>query len=70
MKYLAWLLILMVVIWWFRQKRQSHSTEHKESGAQVMVPCSECGAHVPASDAIRGAKGVYCSKAHRQSHEA
>ncbi len=71
MKYLVLLLIVLGGIWWIRQQRKPHPNAQKESvtQAQVMVPCSECGTHVPANDAVRGAQGMYCSKAHRDSHE-
>jgi uncharacterized protein len=69
MKYLVLLLIVLGGIWWIRQQRKPDQTSHKPSGPQVMVPCAHCGTHVPKDDAIRGARGLYCSVAHRDSHE-
>jgi uncharacterized protein len=69
MKYLVLLLIVLGGIWWIRQQRKPDQTFNKKSGTQVMVPCAHCGTHVPEDDAIRGARGLYCSAAHRDSHE-
>ena len=70
MKYLVLLLIVLGGIWWIRQQRKpDQQPSTKKSGPQVMVPCAHCGTHVPENDAIRGAHGLYCSAAHRDSHE-
>lgn len=69
MKYLVLLLIVVGGIWWIRQQRQPNQSSPKPSGTQVMVPCRHCGTHIPEGDAIQGTRGVYCSEAHRQSHE-
>lgn len=69
MKYLVLLLIVLGGIWWIRQQRKPNQTAHKPSGPQVMVPCAHCGTHVPEDDVIRGSHGLYCSAAHRDSHE-
>jgi uncharacterized protein len=79
MKYLIWLVIVFAVIWWIRQQRQkpSDATGNKtgkkanqtDGGAQVMVPCAHCGAHMPQAEALEGRQGVYCSEAHRQRQE-
>ena len=69
MKYLVLLLIVVGGIWWIRQQRRPHQSTPQRSGPQVMVPCTHCGTHVPENDAVRGARGMYCSTAHRDSHE-
>jgi uncharacterized protein len=69
MKYLVVLLIVLGGIWWIRQQRKPDQNSRQPSGPQVMVPCKHCGTHIPENDAIRGARGVYCSAAHRDSHE-
>lgn len=69
MKYLVLLLIVLGGIWWIRQQRKPEQPPSKKPGTQVMVPCAHCGTHVPEDDAIRGAHGLYCSAAHRDSHE-
>ena len=70
MKYLVLLLIVVGGIWWIRQQRKPNQTPVKKAGPQVMVPCAHCGAHVPETEAIHGARGTYCSQAHRDSHDA
>ena len=69
MKYLVLLLIVLAGVWWLRQQRKPDQPSNKPSGPQVMVPCAHCGTHVPEDDAIRGSRGIYCSAAHRDSHE-
>ncbi|MEY4439393.1 MAG: hypothetical protein RIQ36_857 [Pseudomonadota bacterium] len=69
MKYLVLVLAVLAGIWWIRQQRKPDQAPGKTSGPHVMVPCSHCGAHVPEGDAVRGTSGLYCSAAHRDSHE-
>lgn len=69
MKYLVLLVIVSAGIWWIRQQRRSTSTQPKKSEPHIMVACADCGTHIPESDAIHGAHGVYCSQAHRNRHE-
>ncbi len=69
MKYLVLLLIVLAGIWWIRQQRKPDTPSMKKSGPQVMAPCAHCGTHVPEDDAIHGSHGLYCSAAHRDSHE-
>jgi uncharacterized protein len=37
---------------------------------KAMVRCAHCGLHLPATDAISGRGGVYCSAAHRDAAES
>jgi uncharacterized protein len=69
MKYLVLLLLVLAGVWWIRQQRKPDLPPSEKSGPQVMVPCTHCGTHVPENDAVRGARGLYCSAAHRDSHE-
>jgi len=69
MKYLVLLLIVLAVIWWIRQQRKPSKPTPPPSGTQTMLPCTHCGTHVPESDALRGKNGLYCSEAHRHTHE-
>jgi uncharacterized protein len=70
MKYLVLLLIVLGAIWWLRQQRKPDQAPSKKNGPQAMLPCAHCGTHVPEDDAIRGSRGLYCSVAHRDSHES
>jgi uncharacterized protein len=69
MKYLVLLLIVVGGIWWIRQQRRPSQSTTQQSGPQVMVPCAHCGTHLPKDDAVRGSRGMYCTAAHRDSHE-
>ncbi|MEY4490966.1 MAG: hypothetical protein RLY41_772 [Pseudomonadota bacterium] len=69
MKYLILLLIVLGGIWWMRQQRRPNAPTKPRAGTQAMVPCTHCGTHVPEADAVPGKQGLYCSDAHRHSHE-
>ena len=69
MKYLVLLLIVLGGIWWIRQQRKPDQPAPPPSGTQSMLPCAHCGTHVPEGDAVKGKQGMYCSQAHRQTHE-
>jgi uncharacterized protein len=71
MKYLVLLLIVLAGIWWLRLQRKPKTKPPaaKPTGPQAMLACVHCGTHVPESEATPGAKGPYCSPAHRDSHE-
>ena len=69
MKYLILLLIVLGGIWWIRQQRKPKPPSTQHTGPQEMLACLHCGTHVPESEATQGAKGAYCSLAHRETHE-
>jgi uncharacterized protein len=76
---MKWLLVLVVVLgglMWLKRQRASSpppkpSVPPRTPAAPaavadpaLMVACLHCGTHVPASDAIEGPNGSYCSAAH------
>lgn len=71
MKYLFWLLILLLVWWAVRRARQParHHTEPAPTPdtppAQNMAVCLQCGVHLPREEAVAGSRGLYCCVAHR-----
>jgi uncharacterized protein len=73
MKYLLIAAVVWLVIWRVRSSRDSNKTEKARqtppAGPQEMLRCEHCGLHLPASDALIGTRGNYCSPAHRQAHE-
>lgn len=74
MKYLIWLLIILVGIWWIRKQRQPqapNATSQPSPPAQptTMVPCNHCSVLSPENETVTGKQGRYCSDAHRQAHE-
>lgn len=69
MKYLIWLLVILVAIWAFkRSRRPAKSAEDPKtpnSSPSNMVACAHCGLHLPQEEAVTGTKGLYCSTEHR-----
>ena len=75
MKYLVLLAVLIGVVWWLRQSGRHRTPTPPGPNAspsdspQDMVSCTHCQVHVPRSDAIAGACGLYCCTQHQQQHE-
>jgi hypothetical protein len=77
MKYVIWVAIIFVGLWWIRQQRSGSNSplNKKNKGSHVMLPCAHCGLHVPETEAVFGkllANGdptPYCSPQHLQQHE-
>ena len=74
MKFLLLFFIFMVLLWQWRHARQPKVKQAQRKNAaplavQTMVACAQCGLHLPATDALQGRQGVYCSAAHRQARE-
>jgi uncharacterized protein len=71
------LLLVGIVLWWKLRQRgaaKPPSEAAKPSAAtgepESMLRCAECGVHLPASQALPGKGGVFCSGAHRERFEA
>ena len=64
------LLLLVVLLLWFKWQARKQSARDPERPAparppQRMLPCGLCGTHVPAAEAVYDAEGrSYCSGAH------
>ncbi|KTT27968.1 PP0621 family protein [Pseudacidovorax intermedius] len=75
MKYLLVIAVVAVAIWIWRRNRQDELDEARPrpqprpavKGPQPMVRCSHCGMHLPATEAIDGPGGPFCSERHRQA---
>lgn len=78
MKYLLVLLVVSIGIWAWRQGRREEMREKRTAAPkkaaapavgppQAMARCAHCGLHLPATDALPGPGGVYCSVAHRRA---
>jgi uncharacterized protein len=69
MKYLFWLLVGLVVWWAWRRSRSTppRPPEAASAAPQDMVACAHCGLHLPHNEAVAGARGQYCSAAHRSA---
>ena len=68
MKYLFWLVVVLVAVWAFKRSRPG-SAPNKDTPAapKSMVACAHCGIHLPAEEAVAGQKGLYCSTGHRSA---
>ena len=78
MKYLLVFVVVMVGFWIWRQGRREDIRRRSRMAPrpgpppavgppQAMVRCAHCGLHLPATDALPGPGGVYCSPAHRHA---
>lgn len=69
MKYLIWLLVILVAIWVYKRSRNPKDVTPNPgpaaSGPSNMVSCVHCGLHLPQDEAVLGEKGIYCSTEHR-----
>jgi uncharacterized protein len=77
MKYVIWVAIIFVGLWWIRQQRSGSNSplNKKNKGSNVMLPCAHCGLHIPETEAVfgqhvaNGNPAPYCSPQHLQQHE-
>jgi uncharacterized protein len=80
MKYLIVVAVLAVAFWLWRNNRQNAKVQQKKTAPdkanasnigppQPMLRCAACGVHVPATDAVVGKRGSYCSSAHLSQRE-
>jgi uncharacterized protein len=74
MKYLIWILVILLAIWAFKRSRRVKSDAPKEQPPAPapapatpanMAVCLHCGIHLPQDEAVTGEKGLYCSAEHR-----
>ena len=76
MKYVLLLAVLALIIFiiGFRRGRprepEMRGKPPLPEAPKAMLRCAECGMHLPADEALPGKGGVFCSAAHRNSHEA
>ena len=82
MKFLLWLVLILVVLHLLRKKKaglaasmraaatasaQRQGDAVKPIAMESMLPCAFCGVHIPRSESITATGGqVFCSDAHRQ----
>lgn len=70
MKYLLWLVVLLLVLWVLKRSRKPsrqapETSATPTSAPQEMAVCVQCGVHLPREDAVAGIRGLYCCVAHR-----
>ncbi len=67
------LVVGLLAWWWLRREKPSlpdsppPPTPPKEP--EAMVRCVECGLHLPATQALPGRGGAFCSAEHRATFE-
>ncbi len=66
--------VVLACIWLWRANRHSDPKLRRQNSKPTaepldMVRCALCSVHVPASDVVKGKKGVYCGAEHRQRAE-
>lgn len=80
MKYLIVVAVLALAFWLWRHNRQNAKVQQKKSAPvqtkaplvgppQPMLQCAACGVHLPATDAVVGQRGSYCTAAHLSLRE-
>lgn len=73
MRFLLILGIVLLLIWQWRHwrgvRKQNHTQAPKPKQPVDMVACAHCGTHLPATEAVRGQRGPYCSTEHRDRAE-
>jgi len=81
MKFLIWLAIGFLLVWFFRGNKHHHKSDspmHRNGsddssygGAEAMVQCIQCSIHVPASEAIfHSSREIFCCETHRNQYLA
>ena len=80
MKYLLVIAFILAAFWLWRHNQQVENKAHQTPPARgrgvpakalaEMVACPVCQVHLPKSEAFLGAKGFYCSEAHRRQAES
>lgn len=72
MKYVIVLLVILVVVWLARSGSRRVTRGRPKPSLpphEDMVACSQCGLHLPRSEALPGRGGLFCSDAHRAQYE-
>ena len=81
MKFVVVILVVLVCVWLWRRNRaeeardeppvrQTPTPKPEVLAPAEMVSCAHCGLHLPAQDAVTGARSRYCSQDHLRQHEA
>ena len=73
MKFIVLIAVVIAVMWLARSLRRrgraSNAPGTPPPAREAMIACSQCGVHLPRSEALPGRGGVFCSEAHRAAFE-
>lgn len=76
MKLIVLLLVVVGVLWLARATQRRVRGRGADAAPPAappqqedMLACSECGVHLPRSEALPGRGGVFCCEAHRSAFE-
>lgn len=64
MKYLFWILIIVIAVQWFRRQQHKKQPFVPKTKEEDMVKCVVCGLNMPQSDAVFQNGHAYCSVEH------
>jgi uncharacterized protein len=74
MKFLIVIVVVVAVLWLIRSLRKPTIAPKQKPDVppqnETMVTCTECGVHLPRSEALPGRGGVFCGEAHRKTFES
>jgi hypothetical protein len=80
MKFLIWLAIGFMLVWFLRGKKQHPKSDlprgegsdaKSQGGAEEMVQCIHCSVYLPVSEAVfHSSREIFCSELHRTRHLA
>lgn len=68
MRFLLILIAVFILVLFIRTlfSKPAKKPQSKRKNGETMVPCSQCGVHVPKSEAICSEPRFFCSTAHQQ----
>ena len=74
MKFLLVFAVVLIAFFVWRSNRVARKPPASPPGAGStksidMVRCDVCGVHCPKTDAVAGARGIYCTAQHRHQAE-
>jgi len=70
MKYLLWIGLILIILWFLRNAGNRRHRETKPAAAREperMVSCAHCGVHLPESESIRDNDVHYCCAEHQRA---
>jgi len=64
----------LLAVYWilksYRRRVDRGESKPPAAGGEDMVPCAQCGVHLPRSESITTQDSFYCTAEHQRSHQA